>query len=131
MSYILLVEDNQDNADMVMRILHAAGYEVKHALRGFKGAQMARDERPDLILMDFELPDVSGQTVTMVIRRQLGSSTPPIIAVTGIITDAAREEARKVGCAAFVGKPFTPDQLLQTIKTLLEQAQITNKAGLM
>src|SRR3954462_3741540 len=105
MGYILLVEDNQANADFVIRVLAGSGYQVKHSLKGLQGAKMAREARPDLVLMDFDLPDVSGQTVTLVIRKQLGPTAPPIIAVTGRTEDAERRRAAEIGCVAFVAKP--------------------------
>ncbi len=122
MGYILLVEDNLQNADLTIRILNAAGYQVKHAIKGLQAAKMAREVHPDLILMDFELPDVTGQTATMVIRKQLADKTPPIVAVTGHTTQADVENAKKIGCAAFIAKPYPPEQLLNTVKYLLQHA---------
>ncbi len=124
MGYILIIEDNQANADIMARTLTSAGFQVKHTLRGLEGAKLAREERPDLILMDFDLPDVSGQTITMVIRKQLGQSAPPIVAVTGRTEDAERRRARDIGCTAFVAKPFTPDQLLNTVNFLLSKTTV-------
>lgn len=69
MSHILLVEDNQGQADMIIHVLSASGYEVKHALRGLDGAKMARTDRPDLILMDFNLPDIDGRTLAMLLKK--------------------------------------------------------------
>ena len=65
MSYILLVEDNQENADMVIRLLRAANYRVRHCLRGLDGARTARHDMPALILMDFNLPDIDGRTLNV------------------------------------------------------------------
>jgi two-component system, cell cycle response regulator DivK len=121
MSYILLVEDNQQNADLVIKILQSAGFQVKHTLRGLQGARLAREAVPDLILMDFELPDVTGPTVIMIIRKQLGERTPPVVALTAYNDNAHREIARKIGCGAFIGKPFSPVELLNTVNYFLKR----------
>jgi CheY-like chemotaxis protein len=116
MSYILLVEDNQTHADMTIRILASAGYEVKHVLRGFDGAQLARKRRPNVILMDFDLPDINGRTMAFILKKQLGANTaPPIIAVTARAGEDEMRMASHFGCAAFVSKPFLPEDLLTVI----------------
>ncbi|MCC7448016.1 MAG: response regulator [Anaerolineae bacterium] len=120
MGYILFVEDNQSNADMTIRILASAGYEVKHVLRGFEGAQLARKERPSLILMDFDLPDINGQTLTLLLKKQLGGvHAPPIIAVTARSGDAEVRIAANFGCSAFISKPFLPEDLLSVVQKLM------------
>ncbi len=121
MAYILLIEDNQISADMTLRILTTAGFEVKHALRGLDGARLARLERPALILMDFDLPDINGRTLTLVMRHQLGNQqAPPIVALTARTSSEERWLAGQFGCAAFVGKPYDPTELLEVIKHLLK-----------
>jgi CheY-like chemotaxis protein len=119
MSYILLVEDNQSNADMVIRILQSANYEVRHVLRGFEGAEMARKDHPALILMDFDLPDVDGRTMVLVLKKQLGASAPPIVAVTARTGEHEMKMAKKFGCTAFVSKPFMPEDLLKLVRDLI------------
>ncbi len=120
MGYILFVEDNQSNADMTIRILASAGYEVKHVLRGFEGAQLARKERPALILMDFDLPDINGQTLTLLLKKQLGGvNAPPIVAVTARSGDTEVRIAANFGCSAFISKPFLPEDLLNVVKKLM------------
>src|SRR5215813_6438892 len=109
MPLVLLIEDNQENADMTIRILRSAGYIVKHTLRGFEGAEMARRERPDAILIDFDLPDIDGRTLVPIIRRQLAPDVPPIVAVTARAGVAEMRLAEEYGCNGFVSKPFMPD----------------------
>src|SRR5215475_5349200 len=122
MAYILLVEDNQANADMTIRILESAGHTVKHALRGFDGARMARSERPDIILMDLDLPDINGQQVALVLIKQLGgTSAPPIIAVTAKSGAFEMKIASRLGFSGFVSKPFRPEELLEVIQKLLQK----------
>lgn len=119
MQSILLIEDNPENAEMTLRILRSANYQVWHCLRGFEGAQLARKTHLDAILMDFDLPDIDGRTLTLMLRKQLGEKLPPIIAVTA---RAGRDEellAEKYGCSAFLSKPFTPNDLLEVIEHVL------------
>jgi CheY-like chemotaxis protein len=120
MSYVLLVEDNQMNADMVIRLLQSANIEVRHTVRGLDGARMARHERPALILMDFNLPDIDGRTMVLQLKKQLGGmSAPPIVALTARTGEAEMRIAQKFGCTAFVSKPFVPEELLALIKSLV------------
>jgi DNA-binding response OmpR family regulator len=122
MSHILLIEDNQANADMIIHILQSAGFEVRHFLRGFDGARDARRERPKLILMDFNLPDIDGRTLAFLLRDQLGkASAPPIIACTARVGDDEKRMAAKYGCSAFLSKPFTPSELLGLVVHLLKE----------
>jgi CheY-like chemotaxis protein len=121
MSYIMLVEDNQENADMTIHILKSVGLEVKLFLRGLEGVQYARKERPDLILLDFDLPDIDGRTLILTLRKQLGGeAAPPIVAVTARTGHMEMKVAERFGCAAFIGKPFTPERLIGVVQQLLE-----------
>jgi two-component system cell cycle response regulator DivK len=120
MSYILLIEDNQENADMTVRILNSANYEVKHCMRGFDGAKLARQERPALILMDFDLPDIDGRTMTLMLRKQLGQNAPPVVAVTARAGANEVRLAEQFGCQGFISKPFTPDELLNIVRQVIQ-----------
>jgi two-component system cell cycle response regulator DivK len=83
MTTVLLVEDNQDNADLIIRILEPVGFTVHHILRGLEAAQAARAHRPDVILLDFNLPDIDGRNLILTLKRQFGrEKAPPIVAVT-------------------------------------------------
>ncbi len=122
MPYILLIEDNQANADMIIHILTAAGYEVKHYLRGLEGAKEARSTRPALILMDFNLPDIDGRTLAFSLRKQLGNNNaPPIIACTARTGGSEARLAEQFGCSGFLAKPFTPDELLGLVGRFVPQ----------
>ncbi len=123
MSYILLIEDNQSNADMMIHILNTAGFQVKHFIRGLEGAKQARLERPDLIFMDFNLPDINGRTLAFTLRKQLGAATaPPIVACTAHIGKSEARLAEQFGCSAFLAKPFTPDELLGLVHRFMPEA---------
>lgn len=122
MSYILLVEDNQDNANMIIHILESAQYEVHHYNRGLPAAQAARQSRPDLIVMDFNLPDVDGRVLTLLLVQQLGgrAKAPPIIACTARVGHVEAKLAEQAGCSAFLSKPFAPESLLTLVHQLVK-----------
>jgi CheY-like chemotaxis protein len=120
MSYVLLVEDNQENADMVIRLLHSLKLEVYHATRGLEAAHKARSDRPILILMDFNLPDIDGRTLVLQLKKQLGGrASPPIAALTARTGDVEKQLAQRFGCSAFISKPFEPEEFLQIVKSLV------------
>ncbi len=120
MSYVLLIEDNPLNAEIVVILLRTINVEVRHTLRGLEGAKLARQERPDLILMDFDLPDIDGRTLALTLRKQLGDAeAPPIVALTARIGKSEEQLAKKFGCAAFVSKPIVDDEFLALIQKLL------------
>src|SRR5579859_3960643 len=121
MSYILLVEDDQQLADMVRELLSAEGFAVRHALVASKGLAIARQESPGLILMDLDLPDLNGMTMARIIRQRLGNRTPPMVAITGHVDGAHRQSAKQAGCRTFLAKPFTPQELIHTVKYFMEQ----------
>jgi two-component system, cell cycle response regulator DivK len=129
MPYILLVEDDPTNADLIIRVLNAAGFEVKHTLRGLESTQIARKERPELILMDFDLPDIDGRTMVLLLKKQLGgNAAPPIVAVTARTGSTDMRMAAQFGCSAFVGKPFLPETLVNVVKGFLQPQKPTHAA---
>ncbi len=120
MAHILLIEDNQANADMIVHILSTAGFQVRHFLRGLAGAKSARQDKPSLILMDFNLPDIDGRTLSLLLRKQLGSDIP-IVACTARAGDAELRLAASFGCSAFLSKPFMPEELLALVTKLIKE----------
>ena len=120
MSYILLIEDNLQNSDLVVRILTTQGFTVKHASLATKGLAMVRQECPILIFLDLKLPDMRGETVARIIYQQLGRRTPPIVAISGYDDGAHRQSAKDAGCRAFITKPVTPEELIHTAKYFIE-----------
>jgi len=120
MFYIMLVEDNKDNADMIVHILTSANYTVRHFIQGLDAAREARLNKPDLILMDFNLPDVDGLTLALVLKKQLGGiNAPPIVACTARVGLVEARLAERFGCDAFLSKPFLPEDLLILIQRLI------------
>ena len=114
-SKILLVEDNEQNALLIKRVLEARKHEVIHVSEGESGLRTAVDELPDLILVDLGLPDIDGQTLVALIKRVPELTDTPMVAVTAWPEDTAREMATAYGCDGFISKPINvrtfPDQI--------------------
>lgn len=124
MAYILLIEDNQNNADYVIRILEGVGHEVTHCVEGLVGSREARKRHPDLILLDFNLPDIDGSMLVIALKKNLGGKdAPPIVAVTARNTVIDRQIASRLGFDAFIGKPFEPDELIKIVEVLLQRVK--------
>ncbi len=120
MSYILLIEDNPLNAEVVIFLLRSLNLEVRHTLRGLEGAKLARQERPALILMDYDLPDIDGRTLALLLKKQLGDTeAPPIVAVTAREGRYEERLARQFGCVAFVSKPIDDEKFIALVQRLL------------
>lgn len=119
-SKILIVEDNQQNALLMKRVLQVRNHEIVHASDGESGLQAAVDEKPDLILIDLGLPDIDGQTLVAFIKRVPELENVPIVAVTAWPEDTAREMAQAYGCDGFISKPINtrtfPDQIAEFIR---------------
>lgn len=124
MPYILLIEDNQDNADLIIRALATTNMEIRHFTRGLEGSRESGRERPSIILLDFNLPDVDGRNLILTLKRSLslgGATAPPIVAVTARANHLEQTLAQRFGVDAFVSKPFEPKMLLELVVQLLEK----------
>ncbi|HEY1212480.1 MAG TPA: response regulator [Bryobacteraceae bacterium] len=109
---ILLVEDNEMNRDMLSRRLARRGYEVLIAVDGEQGSDIAQAEMPDVILMDLNLPKMSGWELTRQLKGDLRTAHIPFIALTAHALNSDRELARSVGCDDFETKPIDFARLL-------------------
>jgi len=119
---ILYIEDNDDNVYMLkMRLELLDGYEVLAAEDGEKGCEMAASERPDLILMDLEMPVIDGWEATRRLKGNPQTRDIPIIALSAHALAGAREKALAAGCDEFDTKPIEFDRLLGTIQRLLAE----------
>ncbi len=119
MPRILLVEDNEENRDALARRLTRRGYDVVFAITGTEAVARAETERPDLILMDMNLPELDGWEATRRIRATPGGQNVPIIALTAHAMTADRQKALEVGCADHHSKPVDFPRLLTQIEALL------------
>ncbi len=118
-STILLVDDYPDALEVWAMYLTAVGFTVLTAADGPSALAAARESRPDLIVMDIELPGLSGLEVARTLRTEPGTQAIPLIAVTGYSQGAQIEEARRLGFGAVVVKPCEPDALVVEIQRLL------------
>lgn len=120
MTRILYVEDNPQNMDLVCRILrHVGGYEVLGAVDGKSGVEEATKNRPDLILMDINLPDISGLEATSLIKAKPDLNTIPIVAFTADTNEADRNKYLDAGCDGYLPKPASAQKLLQIVQEFI------------
>jgi two-component system cell cycle response regulator DivK len=116
---ILVIEDQEDNRRILRYLLGSAKYEVVEATTGEEGVSLAEQERPDLILMDIQLPGLDGYEATRRIKGNAELRHIPIIVVTSYALSGDDVTAFAAGCDAYVTKPFSPRQLLATIQQYL------------
>src|SRR5215213_248533 len=119
---ILAVEDQEDNMQILRDLLASAGYEIVEAENGEEALVAVAKRRPDLILMDIQLPILDGYEVTRRIRADPAMRTIPIIAVTSYALTGDEAKAREAGCDDYVTKPYSPRQLLAKVKGYLPQS---------
>jgi two-component system cell cycle response regulator DivK len=122
MKTILVVEDNEKNMKLARDILQVKGYRTIEAATGLAGLRAAQQEAPDLILMDIQLPDISGIEVYAHLRADPATAGIPAIAFTASVTPADRSRIMDAGFAGFMAKPINLKEFLQTIERVLEQA---------
>jgi two-component system, cell cycle response regulator DivK len=118
---ILVIEDTEDNRQIVRDLLTSVGYETIEAIDGAAGVAMAEAQRPDLILMDIQLPEIDGYEATRRIRAIPELARVPIIAVTSYALSGDEAKTRAAGCDGYVAKPFSPRQLLSKIREFLPE----------
>jgi len=118
---ILYVEDNRDNRMLVRRVLTAAGYNMIEAANAAEALKILETSKPDLILMDINMPDKDGYTLTTEIREIPGLSNIPIIAITANVMRGDREKSFEAGCDGYIQKPIDIDLLAQQIQAFLRR----------
>ena len=118
---VLVVEDNAANMRFCHALLNSRGYIVLQATYGVQGLRMAREHRPDLILMDIQLPDISGLEVTKRLKEDKTLKSIPVIAVTVFTLNSEEERCLAAGCDGFISKPISIPDLMQTVEHLLDR----------
>jgi two-component system cell cycle response regulator DivK len=116
---ILIVEDNELNMKLFHDLLEVDGYTTLQTKDGREALQLAREHRPDLILMDIQLPEVSGLEVTKWIKADYDLKSIPVIAVTAFAMKGDEEKICSGGCEAYIAKPISVNSFLETIQTVL------------
>ena len=120
MKRFLVVEDQEDLRAILRDFLGASGYEVIEAVDGGEGVAKARAERPDLVLMDIQMPVLDGYEATRQIKALPGHAATPIIALSSFAMKGDEEKARSAGCDAYVPKPYSPMKLLGMVRGFLD-----------
>jgi two-component system cell cycle response regulator DivK len=113
---ILLVEDQEDNMQILRDVLTSADFEIDEAENGVEALAAVAKQRPDLILMDIQLPIMDGYEATRRIKADPALKSIPIIAVTSYALGGDEDRARAAGCDDFVAKPYSPKQLLAKVR---------------
>ena len=123
MAKVLLVEDNEMNRDMLSRRLVRRGFEVVFAVNGKQGVDLARSEKPDIILMDMSLPIMDGWEATRCVKSDDATRSVPVIGLTAHAMSGDREKAIEAGCDDYDTKPVELDRLIGKIQRLLGAAK--------
>ncbi len=113
---VLVVEDNDINMKLFHDVLEGSDYNVLQAMDGMEGWRMAREQHPDLIIMDIQLPDVSGLEVTKWLKDDESLKSIPVIAVTAFAMDGDEERFLEGGCDAYIPKPISVASFLETVE---------------
>ncbi|MGB0671714.1 MAG: response regulator [Rhodospirillales bacterium] len=116
---ILIVEDNELNMKLFNDLLQAHGYETVQTKDGRTAMQLARDHHPDLILMDIQLPEISGLEVTKMLKADDDLKAIPVIAVTAFAMKGDEEKIRQGGCEGYIAKPISVPTFLETVNKFL------------
>jgi len=117
---ILIVEDNQDSRELVVKILKNRGYQLIEAVDGEDALEKAITESPDLILMDISIPKIDGYEVTRMLKSRKEFKYTPIVALTAHAMKGDREKAMESGCAGYITKPINIHELPELIKSYLK-----------
>jgi two-component system cell cycle response regulator DivK len=115
---ILYVEDNEYNLKIVRQLLSRTSYRLIEAMDGEQGVATARASLPDLILMDIQLPKISGLDATRELRADPKTAHIPIVTITSFALSGDSEKAKEAGATAYLAKPYSPRELLQLIRQL-------------
>ena len=123
MSTVLIVEDNDKNMKLARDVLQAKGYKTLEALTGEEGVKLAKENTPDLVLMDIQLPGINGIEAFKQLRADPQTARIPVVALTASVTPTDRSQITAAGFDAFVGKPINLKEFLETVKRLVEASK--------
>ncbi len=116
---ILYVEDNADNRTLVRRIIVSQNYSLLEAVSAAQALDILKNTRPDLILMDINLPEMDGYTLTAKIKSMPGFERVPILALTANVMRGDKEKTLEAGCDGYIQKPLDVDQLIREVERFL------------
>ena len=118
---ILYIEDNEYNRKIVRKLLGRTDYRLLEAVDGEAGVTLAVEELPDLILMDVQLPKMSGLDATRMLRANVRTGHIPIVVITSFALSGDRERATEAGAAGYLAKPYSPRELLALVQKFLQE----------
>ena len=121
MATVLIVEDNPANMTLAVFLLQSAGYSVLSAVTAEAGLATAREKRPDLILMDIQLPGMDGLQATALLKADRATAGIPVIALTALAMKGDEERIRAAGCDGYIAKPLAYKSFLATVAAQLAQ----------
>jgi two-component system, cell cycle response regulator DivK len=122
---ILYVEDNEYNRKLVRQLISRTSYRLIEAIDGESGLSLAREELPNLILMDVQLPKLSGLDATRALKADARTSHIPIIVITSFALSGDREKATEAGATGYLAKPYSPRELLALVRHYLPETGST------
>lgn len=123
MKTVLIVEDNEKNMKLARDILRAKGYAVLEAVNGLDGVKLALEHKPDLVLMDIQLPDINGIEAFTRIRANAATAKVPVVAFTASVTVNDRSRIGDAGFDAFLGKPINLKEFVATVRRQLGEGE--------
>ena len=123
MKKVLIVEDNDKNMKLARDVLQNKGYKTLEAVTGEDGVRLAKENAPDLVLMDIQLPGINGIEAFRQIRADARTARIPVVALTASVTPTDRSAITAAGFDAFVGKPINLKEFLDTVKRLIDGAK--------
>jgi two-component system cell cycle response regulator DivK len=126
---VLIVEDNELNLKLFRDLIESLGYATLSTGEGLAAFNLARAHRPDLILMDIQLPAISGLEVTRWLKEDQDLESIPVVAITAFAMRGDEQRIREGGCAAYIAKPISVSRFLDTIQQFLQSDQLVPKAG--
>jgi len=122
MSVILIVEDNEKNMKLVRDVLQAKGYTTIEAVTGEEGVRLATERKPDLILMDIQLPGINGIEALRLLRANPDTAAIPAIAVTASVMQQDRKHITEAGFDGYLGKPLNLKEFLEAVRAMVEKS---------
>jgi two-component system, cell cycle response regulator DivK len=124
MSLILIIEDNEKNMKLARDVLQVKGYATLEALTGEEGVKLAIEQKPDLVLMDIQLPGINGIEALRILRANPHTAAIPVIAVTASVMQQDRKQIMEAGFDAYVGKPIDLKEFLDAVRKALGRTSL-------
>jgi two-component system, cell cycle response regulator DivK len=122
MNVVLIIEDNEKNMKLARDLLQVKGYATLEAATGEEGVRLAKERKPDLVLMDIQLPGINGIEAFRQLRADPATAAIPVAALTASVTPTDRSEITRAGFDAFLGKPISIKEFLETVQRLVGAA---------